>query len=646
MKSQVLLINLVIALIFFQGCKSVKSILNEQKVSSQDEQNLAINANSKTLSLINSCDVTINIGKNDFNNLLIPVLSKKINELEIAHVKSYQVSKLVTTTDKEQINFTSDFSLTADTLNASIRGNLIGTVAFGVRNDSLIFFPAFKYIHVSDLTYKKVNRIERKAVALLLNLILKGFIKQVNGYMISKLPAMPLKVFDKEVTAQEFLKDPSVNVTLSTPLKIITPYYVPSCMIDENGIHILAIFSKAPYLTASTADSGPQIEFKDFQKSFIDKMNTCFANAPKDDTTYTLLAKSAFASFFNTAVSNENISISYSNPKVFSGQFDKNIKINLDEIDCSKVSVPCPQVHIVPDCKMPDFGNCDGGCGRFDFFCKGKEAACKVKVLAEKTAWLTNVYPGCKILQANETAFNLNLKANCLATQAAAVAGCAITKKALEVVLTDQISIGDIHATVAASANAAATITGMNLNSDLSGFNFSTQVSVNSGLNTTFGFTPEGPAGHLVCVLKFDHPYNCGASTAIPSTPFTVTSTFEQAAKDRLTIKFAVDSQSVHINIDPTPLTLMNRDITTLLNCPLLQFGVGLTDIVKGFKDLFFKGDFLTNTEKAIVEGQYDYKLKSYDFTLPINAIQLKLNENTITLNPLNQATYFGFYKN
>lgn len=646
MKLQVLFINLVIALIFFQGCKSVKSILNEQKVSSQDEQNLAINTNSKTLSLINSCDVTINIGKNDFNNLLIPVLSTKINELEIAHIKSYEVSKLITTTDQEQINFSTDFSLTADTLNTSIKGNLIGTVAFGVRNDSLIFFPAFKYIHVSDITYKKVNRIERKAVALLLNLILKGFIKQVNGYMISKLPAMPLKVFDKEITAQEFLKDPSVNVTFSAPLKIITPYYVPSCMIDENGIHILAIFSKTPYLTASTADSAPQIEFKDFQKSFIDKMNACFVNAPKDDTTYTLLAKSAFASFFNTSVSNENISISYSNPKVFSGQFDKNIKINLDDIDCSKVSVPCPQVHIVPDCKMPDFGNCDGHCGRFDVICKAKEAACKVKVLAEKTAWLTKVYPGCKILQANETAFNLTLKANCLAAQAAAVTGCAITKKSLEVVLTDQILIGDIHATVAASANAVATIAGMNLNSDLSGFNFSTQVSVNSSLNTTFGFTPEGPAGHLVCVLKFDHPYNCGASTTIPTTPFKITSTFEQAAKDRLTIKFAADSQYVHINIDPTPLTLMNRDITTLLNCPLLQIGVGLTDIVKAFKDLFFKGDFLTNTEKAIVEGQYDYKLKAYNFTLPINGIQLKLNENKITLNPLNQATYIGFYKN
>jgi len=156
-------------------------------VSSADEQRASIEENNNSLAKLKKSDFALNIGANDFDNVLIPAIDSLINRKnEIKKIKSYSLDRLVSSTDKEQITISSNFQVTLDTLNASISGKLIGTVTFAFRNDSLILFPAFKYIHVEDISYKKTTKLERKVIADIINLALHLFINKLNGYMDSK----------------------------------------------------------------------------------------------------------------------------------------------------------------------------------------------------------------------------------------------------------------------------------------------------------------------------------------------------------------------------------------------------------------------------------------------------------------------------
>ena len=618
MKPQTVLLSLVLCAAFFTGCKSVKSILNSNKVSSADEQKRALATNSSSLTQLKTCDFNLNIGAKDFDNILIPTFNELINQKQIPHVKQYSISNINALTDKEQITISPDFQVTLDTLNASIKGQLIGTISFAFKNDSMILYPAFKYIHVDDITYKKTGKITRKAVAFIINTIFNIFIERLNGYMISKIPAIPLNLVDRQVASGELVNSATEIVTLSRPLLISTPISSTACLIDKDGIHILGAFSTPATLPDSTA----RYNFNTFQKGFSGKRDSAFAGLPHDTTTYMILSKNAFSTIFNNTFNNENITITNGSDNFLSGRSDKNITLDLSEINCGDVNPPCP-----PLVNCGNAPNCDGSHGL------GK-IACLATLPVRYAAWLAcqGVYHAAQVA--------------CAAEKVTAEGACVVAKAALQVTTGGKISIGDIHATVSSTATASGTVSGVSFSNDLSGISLSTQATVNAPLQTTFGFTPEGPVGHLVCVLGFNHPYNCNASSTIPPTNMAAAISFDDSTKNVLFIKFKTTPLDIKININPTPLTLMNRDVTTLINCPLLSIGVGLGDIVKGFHDVFTGGDFQNNIQNAILNGTYTYSLKSYDFSLPIKTVQVKLLDNQIALSPANGSSYIGFYKN
>ena len=589
------------------------------------EQKRAISLNSHSLNLLDECDLAINLTASDFSNIIIPLLSHNINQQKIKHVKKYSITNLKTLTVEQQINITSDFDVSLDTMNASMSGNLNGVISAGFRNDSLILLPAFNSFHLNNLTYKTVNKVERTVIAKLINVITRGFLDQINGYMVSKNPAIPLNFFDDEIKPESFIKDPSAKITLSRPLKITAGLSGFSCIIDKGGIQMLAGFKYSSSPRADVVPVKDKEDFLAFQKDFKDKREKYFTDAPKTSNSYALLLKKGFADFFNASLHNETITIGYKKDNAFSKAAKKHIDIDLNEIDCGKAKLTAPQLHAVPDCSVPNYGGVFGP--------------------AKKTAYILNVLPGCLLARGTEVAFNAQAQAAFLAASKAASASCLVAKSSLKVVSNGKISIGDLHYTAALSGAGTASISDISVSEDLTSLSFATQANVSASIQTTFGFTPEGPAGHLLCVLKFDHPYNCNAVAAIASTPVKIGSVYNSSNRESINFKFQSTPLSIPIKVDPTPLTLMNRDIGLLLNCPLIKYGVGLADLGKGFRDVLTDKDFPTDFGSIVVDGKYNYAVDPYNFDIPFNQISLKLSDKKIILNPVNEKLFIGFYK-
>ena len=160
MKNIFLYVPLIITSAFFSsGCKTVVGILNSNSVSSEDERLHSISENRDNLKFFNDGDFILNLTKKNIDSLLIPTLTNLVNQdKKIAHVKSHKITNVSTPIDKEQINIVADAQVTLDTLNASIDCKIIGTVTFVIRNDSLVLFPAFKYIYsVPQFLYRYLN---------------------------------------------------------------------------------------------------------------------------------------------------------------------------------------------------------------------------------------------------------------------------------------------------------------------------------------------------------------------------------------------------------------------------------------------------------------------------------------------------------
>src|SRR5438045_4113812 len=114
----------------FTKCKTVKQILNSHPVSSEGERKLALKTNDKNLLQLKNCDFSLNISKGDFDTLAIPKLSELINNKKIGHIVKYGISDLKSEMKDEQIAISANIQITFDTLNASIEGDLIGTIMF------------------------------------------------------------------------------------------------------------------------------------------------------------------------------------------------------------------------------------------------------------------------------------------------------------------------------------------------------------------------------------------------------------------------------------------------------------------------------------------------------------------------------------
>jgi len=449
---------------------------------------------------------------------------------------------------------------------------------------------------------------------------------------IQKISAIPLNLIDREIGSQELVNNPATRVTLFKPLKISTPILGSSCMIDNNGLHILGSFS-TDFTGSKPTDNA---DFSAFQKSFTEQIKTYFPGLPANNGTFMVLSKSALAQVFDAAFNGEKIDVSYENNNVVSEKIDKNLKIDLDEINCGSINPPCPQLHIVPDCSCTVNFHCRGGI---------LGEGCRIAEAAAKATWYSSVYPTCMAGRASQIAINGQILAACEAAKLSAQGGCEIVKKSLTVVLTSKVSIGDVHLTVASSANISGSISNINFDNDLSALNLSFSANVNVPINTTFGFTPEGPVGYLACVVKFDHPYNVNVSAIKPLTPERITTVFDSSINNSLSIKIQTAPTDFDIKIDPTPFSLLNRDIAVLIDCPFIGKLTGIADIAKGFKDVFSDGNFSNPVINAIFNGKYDFTLKGETLNLPLKPVQVKLLENKIQLNPINESTYIGFIR-
>jgi hypothetical protein len=626
-----IIVVIVLAVPFLNSCKTVKSLLNADKVSSADEAKAALKENSNRLLQIKGGDFYLNISQKDFDSLVQPEVEKFVDGQHFPHIKSQQITNVQTSTGPEQINLSADFQLVIDTFNTSMKGRLVGTMAFSVAGDSLVLYPAFKYIHVNSLTFENLNKLENKVVASVLNVILNSFIEKLNGVMVSKVPPIPLNLMNMGIATNDLSKDPTTTVTFSQPLQLSTPVASSACLIDKSGIQMIGVFENS----ATKAPDPSGLTFSDFSKVFSAQRDNNFPGLPGGNTTSFVISKSAVAQVFNASLANENIGVQYAGNKVLQGQADKSITIDLNEINCGSVGFNCPQLHIVPDCSCPVNLHCPNG--PFGIACRAAEDAAKA-------TWYTTVGNACLATRAAEIAANVVIQGQCDAAKLAAIGACQVTKSSLTVVLGSQVAIGDIHTTVAATGTATGNISQVALKNDLSAISLSMQANASAPLQVTFGFTPEGPAGHLVCALQFDHPYSCAASASRPLTTFQSAMSFSYDPDSSLRLNFQTSQLDFNITANPTPIALMTRDIPALIDCPLLKFGIGLADIVKGVKDLFSDGNFGNNNVNALVNGVYAYTVPAKSFTLPIKPVHLKYQGKQIPLNPIAGSSYIGFY--
>jgi hypothetical protein len=554
---------------FLTGCTSVKSLLNIEPVSSADQRQRAIDANSDNLMKFKSCDFIVNLGEYDFDSLLVPAINKFASEKRtINHVQHLTIGQISLVNSQEQINMSTDIQITLDTLDASVDGNLIGTISFVVRNDSLIFFPAFTHIHVNDLSYKNTGNLETKAIAFVINLGFDAFIDRLNGYITSRVPlGIPLNLLDWKISSNELMRDPKTTVTLSHPLEISTRISSTSCLIDENGIHILGKLNNAPNTAPPYVDTITQHRKEDFdvfQRDFTTKTNNFFPGAPEDRKTFVMFSKSCISNILNNALDSEIVTVSYGPDSSIAGKIDKHMDIDIGDIDCGKI------------------GNALHG-------------------------------------------------------------DCEAAKAALRF-MGNKISIGDIHVTVSSIARGDATILGISLSRNLSNINLSLQGDANAAVNTTFGFTPEGMAGKLICSRSFDHPFSCGVdSGAVDSQSMTVATSFDSSVKDMLLMKFQTSPLTVRLTFDPTPLQLIGKFIPTLTDCPIF---VSLVNLTSRVHDLFAPRDVHVNLANAILNGKYDYPVNGYTLSFPIKPVHIAMQDKEIVLHPVNKDTYIGFYTN
>jgi hypothetical protein len=165
------------------------------------------------------------------------------------------------------------------------------------------------------------------------------------------------------------------------------------------------------------------------------------------------------------------------------------------------------------------------------------------------------------------------------------------------------------------------------------------------GVQSTFQFTPQGPVGHLACVLSFKDPFNSDVSVNVPPRIDTVTSIFENGADGSTVLKFSTNPlPDNNLTMNPTPLDLITRQFPTLLNCPLLGALASLGNLVKTFHDIFSDADFGNTYAKVFFNGKYSYDLPAIHLSLPIKPTIIRFQEKQIILAPLIKDSYIGFY--
>lgn len=634
------------------GCKTVIAILNSQKVSSADEQLRSLKENNYNLTKMKSADIAINIGAYDFDSLVVPAIRHDLSQKKkLPHVNDYSVDKFSLKTDKQQINISTDFQASFDTLNASISGKLIGTISNSIRNDTLRLFPAFKYVHINRLTYKRAGKIGDKVIAAILNLALKLFLEKINGYIVSNLPVIPLNLVDNEVTRQDLVKGQLLNITLSKPLKISTPIFYSATLINPNGFHVLASLTKLPTESAIAMDSSG-IKFNDsftaFEAAFKKKSDLAFPGLPMDKTTSSAISRVTFSAILNGALNDETISVTYGPDDLLRDkQVDKHIEFTCDDIKCGDIHLDCPGLRIVRDCGTPDFGHCDNCDHWYDFDCQKNRALCLAAVDARRVAWYSTGLPACLALKATQEAFNVGVRAACKTTELAAQGTCATIKATdLGCITGDHhFSIGDIHLKYGINLTARASISGIKFDSNLSSLDLALSASSVIGVNSTFEFHPMGPVGHLACALKFKDPYNCSVSADVPPNNMHATGVFDNSASNRLYFNFKTSPvKNIGLVMNPTPLQLISKDIPTLLDCPLLGALSALGNLTKTFHDIFTKADFDDKYASIFFDGKYNFDFPAMSLGVPIKSAHLKLMEKEILLTPVAKDSYIGFF--
>jgi hypothetical protein len=399
------------------GCKTVKAILNSERVSSAKEQFRSLQRNDYNLSKISKADISVNIGAIDFDSLLIPAIKQSLKQKKsIANVKDYSTKNFSLHLEKEQILISTDFMVKMDTLNTSLDGKLVGTVSYSIENDTLKLYPAFNSIHINSLTYKKTRKLSRKVIASIINSVLKIFLSKLNGYMIANLPVIPLNLIDYKVSGQELAKGQDLSITLSHQLKTSTPIFYAATLINTTGLHILASIAKQPEMKDTTLvlnEENFETEFATFERNFAVRRTGFFPELPSDSNTFVAVTKDIFSSTINGSFTNDTISISYGPDNVLNGSVDKHIDFTCDDIKCGDIHIPCPGLHMLKVCKDPDFDPCNYHCGKFNAPCKIREAACKARVALERSAWFGVAKPACLLARQAEADINSGLQATC-----------------------------------------------------------------------------------------------------------------------------------------------------------------------------------------------------------------------------------------
>ena len=617
---------------------SIEKLVNKQfpPISYLDQQDSSLRINQEALDLINSPDFSINIGAKDFNNLFDSAVSEilRSKKLTIPHVSKYEFDKLKTSTGKQFINISTNFSLELDTLNAKLAGNFSGIVTFAVRNDSLIFFPALKTLHLDNVSFNKINKTDKNVLVSLINNTLKTFMNNINGFIRSKTPNIDINLTNKKINSHSLPHNDTISIALSKPIEISLPILLGVCMIDELGIHISGSYDYGSRFGVGNpkAERIAKLfdnDYSEFKSDYYSKIKAAFTDAPSNNISYFVIQKKSIASVISQTLLGEIITAVYKKD-LKPTPVDKEIMLHSNDLNYDNINISCPQLHIVPSCAPPSYD-----CGKFNFPCQAEYA---VKFAAYQAA-----LPTCLSAKAAEIATNLTLQRACDDAKNAAKITLASIKATINAA-GGEVDFGSVKIDADATLKVNAVLKGIKANQDLSSIIFTLQNSDTVPVNINFQLHSK-TAGKIICPFNVQYRIN-PIGTAQINNSITSKITFNKTNDNQINLVFEVSSIPVEALLSPNPLTEIDRLMPSFVSCPIIfpiVAGIPVSlNVIKGFRDVLNGGDG-GQIQNLIFDGKYNFNTPVYPIKLPIQSKPIKLFNDSIILKPLISNTYLGF---
>ncbi len=565
---------LVVMVVSLSGCALRRAVNSKfPPINENQQRQIAVDSTAKALSAIKTPTILAQVNLSDTAQVLLNEELHKVGVTKLSLVGTQQLLKI-------SLEFHHKFSESDAGADANVRkfiatwrpeasGSIVVFAGFknpDVNAINLADTPAMDLQLLPALSTVEVNNLKvfghYKATLLVQPLValLNAFKDNVSGILSrSKLasisiPELAKKPFNLDKSFSFQIDHQKVNATISAnPIPVPDKLTGVAWRIADDKLTVLlqVLPKSAVDLPASPLQ---QATFKEIDDRFNDLLKTQFDLSSLGDSELVAVNEDLIASTLAGVVEQAAPCAAISAPAINVPPLDKMISIAPDSANCRQDPTNC-EIHC-------QHNHADDHCGKFNFPCKGVEAAKNVAFDAEFAACI-----GARDAKI----------AVCRTGQATTQAGCEAAKTAFNAAIAGEV--GDVTAQVSINASAQICLSRLALSHHLASVNLDLDASGKANGNLALGFSPRRGLGRAICFLDLN--LNNGFTAGISAPRWSVSSpvTVEQVGEDAY-ISYDLQAGKVTASYSPSLSSLLSHDLPRIaLKCPLVGAAGSVVDV-------------------------------------------------------------------